>query len=293
MAALAGFAQAQVWCPPGATWHREFWYSTSEASWDETYVGDTLVDGFLAQRIVFTGAMILGPGTPTEMTIPISGEEFTALEDSLLLVRIAATPTAVWDTLLRFDALPGDQWFLPGHDLICSEVSTSDLMQILDTGHVDVDGVTLRYWDFGFFWPTNPLVWAGRYYERFGHPHALIPQPTCGVATEGFASSCYRDDELLFPNPFSPSADCGITLNAPEVANGQPFVISPNPGTDHILMTLPPGAHVIALFDALGRPVRQLYSSGGQFVVDTQQLASGVYSVRVDDGGALIRWVKE
>ncbi len=296
LALLPSLACAQSWCPPGAMWHYEFDDPNSTGSWDKTYVGDTLIDGYQAHRIVATGVYILDPGTPSEIIIPVTGEEFTTLVDSLLLVRIEDAPIPVWDTLLRFDALPGDRWYVPGHDIICSEISSWDLLEVMDTGHVVVNSIALRYWDLGHYITPDQFQWSGRCFDRLGFPGVLVPLPSCGVMTEGFVSSCYRDDELIFPSPILPSDWCGLPLNTAESEKVQGAVPTPNPGTDHFTLQLPPGVHTVEVVDAMGRTVLREQAANSTTRMATGSLPAGAYSVRVvERDGSLrtMRWVKE
>lgn len=71
----------------------------------------------------------------------------------------------------------------------------------------------------------------------------------------------------------------------------RPFIF-PNPGTDHFTIALPPGAHVIRLFDTTGREMLNLRAQGSSVRVDAALLPSGIYAIRVDDQRP-DRWVRE
>lgn len=72
--------------------------------------------------------------------------------------------------------------------------------------------------------------------------------------------------------------------------------VYPNPGTDHFTLSLPPVAHSIDVFDALGRCVLARRTNEVRPSLDTRALAPGIFlvSVRNERGErSLVRWVKQ
>jgi hypothetical protein len=53
-----GLAHAQVWCPVGAVWNYNLMSFMVEGCETRTYVGDTVIDGRIAQRITVSSLVM-------------------------------------------------------------------------------------------------------------------------------------------------------------------------------------------------------------------------------------------
>lgn len=293
-------AQAQVWCTPGASWHYRAVSFIYDGYYHRAYTGDTVLLGQPAQRIVTNGMLVYLPGTPGADTSYIVNQvQYTALQNEVLMVPAWSPNGLAWDTLLRFDAVPGDRWYLPNYEVICSGQEPFGMLQVTDTGHVVVDGVVLRRWSTATLAADGQILWSGEsYFDRVGFLSGLVPMPFCGSFSElGESLKCYWDNDLTFIAPGQPiGTTCDITLNAPSPEAPNAISAAPNPGRDQLSLTLPPGSHRVALIDALGRVLATHANLSGTAAIATAHLPPGPYVIRVEGREGMrasVRWVKE
>lgn len=282
---LMGSSQGQNWCPPGATW--TFAYQDilggviGHARVDHTL--DTLLAGQVAQRLDIRVNAYSYP-TQSYWTEQPGGVLFTTGTSDI--VQLWDPNEEQFDTLYWFSALPGDHWSVPW-----TYGSVPDLL-VLDTLHSVIDGLVLRQvvvgLDIASPEPIDTLT------ERLGFgtifidgisPMFLVDQPIGGLR-------CYSDVDIMWSNPHW-NFGCNSILNTNSIPTHGAWHIFPNPGTDHLTLSLSPGTYNVALFDATGRTVLQEQVLGFPVVIGTAQLPSGVYVVRVDDEVQPMRWVKE
>ncbi len=269
--------QAQSWCTPGATWT----YNAGMALAGflrMTYTHDTLIGGYTAQ-VIDRYSAIQYPQPPPGPTfsgppyISYTPVELITRSDSEVVFILSGT---VWDTLYWFGAVPGEHWF-PAHvnDTTCAPIT------VVDTGTTVVGGVPLHW-----LRTTDDLTVmerVGSTWDMFMWcPNWLIDGPT--------GMRCYSDNEISYQLT---SGACEMLMGVNEASAISSLMIYPNPGTDHFSLSLHPGSHTITLFDATGRVVHQQQIINERASVQTTDLPSGIYLVKVDEGRKPLRWVKE
>lgn len=276
-------AKSQSWCPPGATWTHEYadvmggQFGVQRLE----YVGDTLLGGFMAQRLM-----------ETHVTAPWGSTQFTSSSYSSLYTRSADRVVYLWngvneyDTLFWFGAVPGDHWYAPG--FVDEEFAR---LSVVDTATLVLQGIPLRQVMVENMngWPMDTLTEriGFAFLNLRGYEWFLLDMPWNGLL-------CYRDDELSFNAPGE--LDCGFTLSMHDGANPSGLATFPNPGTTHFTLELPHGPHTITLFDATGRMVLEQRTTEERPVISTEHLPSGLYRIVVrDEQGAVMgaTWVKE
>jgi len=241
------------------------------------FVGDTMVSGQLAQRLRETS--VTATWGNTDYTSTSYSSLYTYLDNGVVYLWNGVN---AYDTLMWFDAAPGQRWNAP---------ENPDFgLVVLDTATVIVSGVPLKRLvvqsDLG--WPLDTL------YERIGFQFLylagwswfLTDMPWNGLM-------CYQDDSFSFT--MAGISDCDFTLRVSERKQGSSIVPFPNPGTDHFTVELPAGDHIIEIRDATGRCVRIERVSGERAVMDTRGLRSGIYFVAMRNDRAPMpvqRWVK-
>jgi len=274
-------AQAQNWCPPGATWTYSSVISQYATNRIIRYTGDTIIGGESAQTL-FTVDQFVNPTTLEIDTFGTGGNSWTRFSDSVVW---AWSPTEnAWDTLYYFGAVPGSQWEPPfAEPGFCGSAELGDMVQVLDTGTTVVQGVPLQYWDIhlGAYW--------GRVTERMGWSVGMIPFSGCWQDYTS-ALTCYADDEISYVATGATGCDLITRISTATLPEA---MLHPNPGMDRLILTLPPGQHTITLFDATGRMVHQQHTQDTPATIDTAHLPSGIYMVKVDEGVQPLRWVKE
>jgi len=246
------------------------------------YIGDTIIDGYNAQRL-----------RETQVIAPWGSTNYTSYSNSSIYTRYADDIVYTWnwndafDTLCWFGAAPGQFWASPGLD-----DDPFYRITVLDTSTVVINGLALRQlivqrgeWDW---MPPDTL------HERIGFTinylngwsWFLTDQPWNGLM-------CYSDADIDYVVPGV--SDCGFTLSISDVANVRSTTSFPNPGSTHFSLSLSPGPHTITLFDATGRVVLQQRTADERPVINTERLPAGLYRITIRDkqGGMMgATWVK-
>lgn len=271
---------AQTWCPPGAEWLYGFGNQQAGGLTRAWYSGDTLLGGYTAQRIDQT--------IHAYQPMPPFGEAFTQPLNPLFtrheegVVHIWDPGSATYDTLIWFGAAPGQHWHL-------HHVDDYARFDVLDTGTRMVNGVPLRY-----LVVEEPLVMGvvDTVLERVGSDFFYIePWETFMIDWTTAWLYCYRDELIDEVHGIQWSGTCAFNVSMPEMYVPGAF-IAPNPGSDHFALELTPGAHTITVVDGTGRSLMNVSAQGARVVVGAAHLPSGIYFVRVDEGPATLRWVK-
>lgn len=281
---LPVLASAQSWCPPGAKWTYEYANVLGGYSGVQRveYVGDSLLGGYMAQRLDQTD--VVAPVGTTNYTTYPSFSLFTRYDNEVVFIW---DNNGAYDTLFWFGAVPGDHWNAAGWPDGGNIVVT-----VMDTATEVIDGIPLRRLVVEPI-PGSPVDTV---YERIGgrrlHINAFI-WFVADVPYDGLL--CYRDQDIDYTAPGV--SDCGSTLS---VQDGGEFAkdlyVFPDPGTTHFTLVLPPGPRSIALFDAAGHVALQQRTTGARPVIDTGALPAGLYHIAIrDDHGGVMRaiWVKE
>jgi hypothetical protein len=288
---ITALACAQSWCPPGAEWYLSTGGYMFSGYLHRTYTGDTLIGGRPAQRLVDEG-YIIDSFSGQSVYHERSAVHYTSVEDGLLLI----LRNNVWDTLVLFNGVPGDRWYPPGYTWSCNDEHPSGMYQVVDTATLWVNGIALRSGTLDGVQADDSLIGGPLlpYYERIGLLGGLILDPWCMFDGGYEAVRCYSDNEISYQAPdWTEACDFGLHVDRYGKEYLMPF---PNPGTDHINLTLPPGSHTITLFDATGRMVLVHRTTAERPMISTEHLPSGLYRILVrDERGAVMgaTWVKE
>lgn len=276
---LAQSAAGQSWCTPGAQWAYRHHNPWGENFIDvHTYLGDTLFQGYMAQHIgvLRSGFWVSAP--------PL--DEFMRTEGDVIYAWSFSSPVG-WDTLYWLGN-PGNQWWPIGADESCSP---GNLLQIVDTGSVILDGVHLRTWDVTYTSAQNPAwTYTSQLVERIGMPTRYFLWQPCdgGVIDYNFTDFlCYHDMDIGTP--------CDILLNTNVAVPQGVISASPNPGEHEFRVTGLNGTCMLEVHDALGRAVHTARISEGS-VVDAAGWPLGCYTLRI--AGRLgerstLRWLKQ
>lgn len=272
--------QAQNWCPPGAKWTHEYadvlggYFGVQRVE----YVGDTVLGGYVAQRLDQTH--VVAPWGTTDYAPYSTLSLFTRYDNDIVFIW---DNVSTYDTLFWFGSEPGDHWRAPGWPDDGNIVLT-----VVDTATVDIDGVPLRRLVVEPF-PGLPI---DTLYERIGGQFLYLNGWTWFVTDMPWNGlMCYSDQEIEYAVPGV--SECGFTLSVADVVHAKENEPFPNPGTDHFTLSLPPGPHTIAVFDGSGRLLSQQRTKDLRTVIDTAHLPAGIYAVRVDDSPRSMRWVKK
>jgi hypothetical protein len=285
---------AQLWSPPGAIWNYSIQTAFTDGCQTRVLVGDTVIDGRSAQQFHVTGHVldhIAGTITETDTYF------HTSVEDSIVFAWTSLSGQWEWDTLYRFNAVPGDRWWPIGADeSTCG--ATWGMLQVVDTGVVMIGAqslrsVTVAYLDqFGV--PENNLTFI----ERLGSPLMVIPPGGCIVSDFVATLRTYQDNTFPLFDTGEPSP-CDLFLGMdtrPQRSAGP--VLYPNPGHDQLWIgNLEDVGHAtLRLHDITGRIVMEQPLQGDRGV-DVSHLPSGAYQCSILDRNGWTHgtttWIKQ
>lgn len=271
-------AKAQVWCPPGARWLYDTGNPWQVAQTEITYVGDTIVDGFVAQKLERHYKLVQSFGNDT-LIEGYHSPWITRVEGDMVLDKVEG----VWDTLFRFDAVPGDHWqpnWLDG--LECPDHT----LHVVDTATVLIDGVALRQLDLDIYYEGVPIGWGGvAITERIGGAFWLGPPP-CGVYECYCTMLCYQDNDIsTWLDP------CTFTVGVEDLQAGgvAPLQIS-HLGSEIVVAV--PSAMIgseLSIHDPTGRVVQQQVTTGANVLVPIAGFPAGAYIASLRAKGRLLQ----
>ncbi|MBK8228550.1 MAG: T9SS type A sorting domain-containing protein [Flavobacteriales bacterium] len=293
--AVSSGASAQQWLAPGACWDLVGEH-IGQTLYRYRYVGDTVLGGYEAQAVHYTlqDITLQGPVSPVFM-------QFYRMEGSAVMSicgGLFCPPDAVWDTLLWLGS-PGDRWMGDDVDPVCYPLG---VIEIQDTGHVIIQGLSLRTWDIAYL-DENGVPIPESALPNFGDSLGIIervrwnlsppPQPCEGPIIDyfWFTRTHYSDVDISLPE----GSTCDIITSASERSDFQLFAVVPNPCTDHFILnnTTP---ITIAVRDALGRILQSELRLDPREPVSTEEWPSGTYFVSVTGPHGshhVLRWVKQ
>lgn len=250
-----------------------------------TYAGDTVVDGFVGQRITQNGMMPL-PWDPDSMVQTGGPDIVTRTEPGSVLLWQEAFME--WDTLYWFSALPGDRWS-PGWRYFSGEDACLDgaYVQVVDTGTTLVEGIPLRTLELERHRNDGEVDATFTIVERMGNSDEFLlfyPPAICMVNEALMNFSCYADVDLSYPTP---DLACALSTSIGPLPDApRNWSVFPNPFLNGFTVHVPgsnaPGE--VQLLDLTGRVLRRLPLSGSSLHVDASDLSAGPYMLRLVDG---------
>lgn len=286
---MSSTMQAQMWCPPGATWTANFEdiLDGVEGCESAVYMGDTLYEGRTAQRIAVEDIIMDYPSGSLDTTY---WDNYTSVEDSIVY---AWTDSEGWDTLYWFNTVPGDRWYGPG--MVPDGMGFCGMMEVTDTAHVIINEHALRQVTCAYLDDVGAVTSNGfSFTERIGTGSMHFPYGGCFVVEGWWGGHTYQDDEFpLYDNGTGSNCDhfSGI---ADGWTSSRPSAF-PNPGTNVLhIETGAIGTTDVRVLDATGRAVLAASGPGGPLELDSGGLSKGVYLVEVSttEGRRTVKWTK-
>jgi len=256
-------ASAQQWCIPGATWHySEHWQHENLISY--MYTGDTLINGITGQ-VIQQGPSYVFIDPPIHITRAEEGVIY-------LFQDFPQWNFSRWDTLIWFDADPGDHWeHLEYVDWACPCP-----FNVIDTGHVLLEGQWLRTVDV-----SNPCFSGGlqfRYTERIGSELILfVPACEYDGIPDGPLLRCYSDEDMIIETGIAPGCAGDASVRDGE---GSELVLFPNPGVGMVYVRSTHdrvSAAQVKILDVQGRIVARSTGSALALGLNLGHLAPGCY----------------
>ena len=272
---------AQSWCPPGAQWIYDVGSPWITALEQFTYSGDTIVDGYPAQRI----DRVYQQTSP--MNVVASWNPFFTRTNGDVVWEWNGTE---WDTLYWFSAVPGDHWqpFWPNM-ADCPDHA----WLVLDTSTTVVSGIPLRtllleLTELGVSTGQQPLTIRERFGGGGGFGFPGNAPSSCGGVYECYCTfGCYQDQDIV-----PVGGPCALSLSAPTLmGRDQGLQVFPNPVSDVVTIVLPdrtpmPRVEVLGMD---GRLVMTLHPDNGTSTFPLTGLNAGLYLIRAFGHNGTVR----
>ena len=286
------FSEAQKWCPAGATWYFQEYYSyypggigppISLAGYDKAeYAKDTLLNNQNCK--VITDTSYYEGTAPVRANAAIytysSGDTVYFWRDSLFL------PT------FYFGCHTGDTLWVPWSSI---KVAT----QVDSTGIMVINGDSLRFYDYraidSIYACVNVIGGPsnGRIVERLGNV-TVGPENnsfsfgfTCLEYQMTYFLHCYRDDSFADYSSDS-TRPCTYYISAVnDLASQSEISLSPNPSNGHCKLQISSAGETFTagVYDVTGKEILPLFRTEGisDFEFDISNLSPGIYFVKVND----------
>lgn len=266
---------AQVdWCMPGARWHYATWQpfiQNPDGYVHGLCVGDTVIDGYTAMMHLdtafevsdFTGQLYAYPLQP----------RFYRIAGDLVLTRFDVLQ---WDTLAWFGAGPGSQW--RDRTQFCE--SSDNLVHVLDTGTVSLNGTLAKYLDVQEdYLPGGSGTY--RIVERIGK---LKPVGLCPNHDIDWILCTYTDDEVgeWVSGLVSPLAECGLYTGShgPTQVDNR---IDVHLEQGELVVHLQSNSAILRLHDVLGRVIVERMLGPGRVRIELPTELTGAFPYTISD----------
>jgi hypothetical protein len=286
---MSSTMQAQMWCPPGATWTANFEdiLDGVEGCESAVYMGDTLYEGRTAQRIAVEDIIMDYPSGSLDTTY---WDNYTSVEDSIVY---AWTDSEGWDTLYWFNTVPGDRWYGPG--MVPDGMGFCGMMEVTDTTHAIINGHALRQVTCAYLDDAGAVTSNGfSFTERLGTGSMHFPDGGCFVVEAWWGGHTYQDDEFpLYDN--GAGSNCDHFSSIAEPASRLRVSAFPTPGSDQLHITTGMISTVnVRVLDSMGLAVLVSSGQGGSLELNTAGFAPGFYLVEIctAEGRRTVKWMK-
>lgn len=283
---------AQQWCPPGAEWNYNIIGWGSEGCGTATYLGDTILNGRVAQRIEHQELVHnYFTGTTTSSTYSM----YTTYDTGVVYLYVWVVLN--WDTMYWFNAPVGARWSPAGYEVDVAQCPPpGGMVEVIGTGMEIVEGIELsfvdvQYLDF-FGLPADVPI---RIHERIGSRLMGLPPVGCSIVAWPWVLRTYSDG--LGTNYDSEQVElCPHITGVGNIENIPRPIPYPNPGYDHVRFRGLRSVADVQFHDAYGRMVLSVFLLEPDQRIDVGMLASGPYVItaRTEQGTSKKwNWMKE
>jgi hypothetical protein len=318
--------QAQNWCPPGARWHIKRGHPIS-SPWHDgiiemSYTTNTTVIGVPCKRLdaVFKGTRLFGAGGGYNITEPYNSY-YTYENNNVVFLYNGSN---AFDTLVNFNAIPGDKWLKPrSAQTLCT---SRPVLTVTDTSRVNINGFLLKQiktidsasvlawsWiDTTAYSYTYTYAEAQTFVERIlflgGWSQNLFPSNCEGYPPDTLSSDggpppnvfrCYRD--FSFPVYkdiwyFGGNSDCSSLTGSETIANKEVNIrLYPNPHNGSFQLELQVSTRV-TIINVLGETVYATYfKEPGTELIEATHLPPGVYVLKAKtaEGNGQMKFIRQ
>ena len=302
---LSTIANAQNWCPPGATWYYSVWSGMLgfDAVVEYKYTGDTSLAGTNCKIVkgTFQGVDFYAFGTFSPTTI-VNYRTYYTYENNDVVYLYNGTS---FDTIVNYNANVGDKWLSPNscgmrfpykviktgtisvNNTNLRTISASYVYTYIDSGITITDSIWVEHfekiqgqyagsWRSLFFY-SCPLTQAPipyetpfRYYCGYSDQSTPLQLPETGVCRRiTDINEAMEDDKLpkLFPNP--------------------------NSGIFNLQIQKP---SFVKIYSISGELITKIaFEEGGNYMINKSELSTGIYFVKIENksSSSFVKLIKE
>lgn len=276
---------SQVWAPSGANWKYSYFNLNVSGYVDVNYIGDTIISGRSAKKFDNT----LHGFDQNAMQGFVTPRSDFYLSDSAGVVY--AWNTAEWDTLYNFNAGNGDSWQMSSYQTWSACDFTSSV-EVIDTGHVMVNGFNLKYLHVNLHYYMNGQSFNSiqdTILERIGlRSTYMFPLDDCDGQIDahiGGMFRCYQDDNFSLYKPVF-TQDCDFVtgnVGAGELNENMEISVWPNPTAEDLNVSIQGNAVInYRIVDMKGRKMVEGLLSSNK-LIDVRLLDEGIYFLNLYD----------
>lgn len=164
---------------------------------------------------------------------------------------------------------------------------------VVDTGHVQIDGTSLRYAAVEITRP-NGFVVADTVVERLGFKRIYLePWRSLMLEADVDGLRCYSDQQLSFTRANVSTCDYVMSTSAPGMV--QAPILFHDPIHDALVVGAGASRMRLAVFDAMGRMVMPYLQASAGAPIDVSALSPGTYmalAYTAQGERASAKWVK-
>jgi hypothetical protein len=281
----SSLSMAQVWAPPGATWHYDWAQMWFSGYVEIQYTGDSVIEGKSCKILKKERHSYDWVNHIYETSL--LGYEYTYMENNVVYYYRFGKFFKLYD----FNASPTSSWEVAGWDQ-SSPCDSNGSIVTVNTGMTNINNYSFKYLavspglnsDWGF--SSDTII------ERIGSLGYMFPEPGCVVdLSEGGQLRCYYDDSFgLFERGSSPSCDYITGVDKINMA-GNLIKIYPVPANSVITLEIDKrkkGKTKIEIFDIFGNRMKKIETDERKLIIDIEALKSGIYIIVVKDQSGFI-----
>ncbi len=294
----------QNWCPPGARWHFKRGYTPMDNSGTDgviemSYTTNTTVIGIPCKRLdaTFTGARMFGAGSGWNITEHYK-TYYTYSDNNVIFLY---NETNAFDTVVNFNALPGDKWMKPRSAQ--TGCASRPVVIVTDTSHITINGYYLKHIrtidSATIIGPTGPFTYAeiNNYVERilffsYFTPNYLPQKLFATGCEQSFEPEgppfnvfrCYEDANFsLFKSTIYPwdLHACNTPVGFEKIeSNNLNLSLYPNPNKGGFELEIREPTD-ITICNMVGNSVyTACFQESGKITIETVNIAPGVYILK-------------
>lgn len=271
---LHGFSQTVDWANVGTTWHYDYTGFGIEGFTTYEVEKDTTVNTKPCSKVTVVHEYT-NFGVPDYTS---QGDPFLTYEEDSI---IYFTTQNQFDTLMNLKASPGDSWTLTNQS--CTE---DRFIEVLDTGRTTINGCENKWIEYSYQGFTTVVDTFYSYYGSVEHAFAYFDYCQENTIDKPVSVNlrCYDDGNCIYLNG---TPNCESLNVESEILESGEIKLYPNPASDIITIELFNNAESTEtnykIIDFSGKVV--LKGDMIDSTIDVSELESGVYFLRIEQGG--------